>query len=348
MQLKIAIINFFSQDDIAEARQVMIDNVRDVIPEYPHLNKKRTDSVNRAAVDIMVDDMLEMFKLLDTADQQWLVPTFVCDNVCKLPSSPEAAGNVMSLYEEIAAHEGRLIKLQETMTQVLKDISSNKTEIASLKQRSPPGGKGNHTNRPNGDSRETPRRMPRLERQPILEQQAPASAAATADSEVLSDNENTASTSDTQVGESNTNHYRDAVLNDKSSPTENDTFKTVGPNSGKRPNKGANPKTKRPQRTGGTCEELGCLLAGPETFQLQLTNLSPTLGTDDISNYVENKGDDINVLKVEDITSECWNTKRFLVTLEYKYLNTVLSGEFWPKNVYFKRWFTHKKSNNAK
>ncbi len=88
---------------------MMIDNVRDVIPDFPHLNKKRTDSVNRQASDIIVDDMYDMFRALDNVGDQWLVPRFMCDNVCKLPGSPEDAGNMMSMYEDIASHERKLL-----------------------------------------------------------------------------------------------------------------------------------------------------------------------------------------------------------------------------------------------
>ncbi len=97
MQIKTAILNFFSDDDIAEARQMMMDNVRGVIPDFPHLNKKITDSVNRLASDIKVDDMHDMLRALYNVGDQWLVPRFICDNVCKLPGSPEAAWNMMSI-----------------------------------------------------------------------------------------------------------------------------------------------------------------------------------------------------------------------------------------------------------
>ncbi len=76
---------------------MMIDNVRDVIPDFPHLNKKRTDSVNRQASNIMVDDMHDMFRALDNVEDQWLVPRFMCDNVCKLPGSPDAAWNIEAM-----------------------------------------------------------------------------------------------------------------------------------------------------------------------------------------------------------------------------------------------------------
>ncbi len=62
---------------------------------------------------------------------------------------------------------------------------------------------------------------------------------------------------------------------------------------------------RKPIQTGGTAEDNGVLKAGLDTFQVQITNVSPSLGHDDIVNYVESKGD-LKPSNIENITSDGW------------------------------------------
>ncbi len=149
----------------------------------------------------------------------------------------------------------------------------------------------------------------------------------------------------------------DSALNNV---VENDTrdsgdFHQVCHNNGRRPNKGTGSvmvsersavMKRQATRTGGTAEDNGTLKADPETFQVQITNVSPSLGHDDIVNYVESKGD-LKPSNIEDIKSDGWNIKRFLLTFEYKHHDVIMAQDFWPRRIYFKRWFRHKQPNNT-
>ncbi len=65
--------------------------MKHLIPDFPHLGKKRADSSNRTASYIMVDDILDMFKALDNVQRED-IPAFMCDDASKLsPISPEAS-----------------------------------------------------------------------------------------------------------------------------------------------------------------------------------------------------------------------------------------------------------------
>ena len=103
-QIKSAVLKFYASNTVENARKELVDNVKDVIPNYPYLNKKRMDSANRSAKDVMVEDILDMFKALDSAEQEQM-PKFVSDDAAKLPGCPEAAGNMMSLYDDLAAQQ---------------------------------------------------------------------------------------------------------------------------------------------------------------------------------------------------------------------------------------------------
>ena len=131
-QLKTAVLKFYSPEEIEEARQSLIDGVKDLIPSYPHLYKKRVDSSKRSAKDVMVEDIIEMFKALDHIEEN-LIPKFLGDNAMKVPGCPEAANNMMSLYDNLAIQQRELEKLQETMTRVIQDVAKNSSELVKIK-----------------------------------------------------------------------------------------------------------------------------------------------------------------------------------------------------------------------
>ncbi len=110
----------------------------------------------------------------------------------------------------------------------------------------------------------------------------------------------------------------------------------------KRPNKrisrdkGPNKTVKaRPPRTGGTGDSI-LLIAGPQPFQVQITNVNSELEVDDIKKFIVNKEMGIEMINIEDKTSEGCQTKRFLLTFDYKHYEQVMSADFWPKKIYFR------------
>ncbi len=115
LKMKYAVLEYYSHEDIVSARQEMEDSVKHLIPEFPHLRKKRTESTNRIASDIMIDDILDMFKSLDNVKDE-LISRFMCHDTSKLPpSSPEAAGSMMAVMENIAAQQRTIQQMQESM-----------------------------------------------------------------------------------------------------------------------------------------------------------------------------------------------------------------------------------------
>lgn len=123
LQLKQAVLNFYSHDDVELARKTLIDNVRKLIPEYPHLDTKRTNSVNRQARDIMADDIIDIFRALESLEDKTLVPKFLAADHSKLPScGPEAAGSLMNMYENLASQQRQLLDLQNTVLSLRKDV----------------------------------------------------------------------------------------------------------------------------------------------------------------------------------------------------------------------------------
>lgn len=288
----------------------MEDHVKHLIPEYPHLGKRRTDSVNRQARDIMVDDIIEMFRAVDNSSLPGGVPVFVAVDVSKLPpSGPEAAGSLMSLMESLAVQQRQITQMQETMSSIRIDVDKNRADIGTM---SP-----NKRNEPS--AMET-------------EKEGDKSVIAVTDGD------------DTSI--------------DTEQPSRDDTYaQAVGrqtlvaggqfQNGKKRPDKGKDKgkfKGSRSEKVGGTAES-SILTAGPKDFYVQITNVYNEIDEDNIKDYISGKADDITVLNVEDTTTEGWSTKRFLIRMEYKHMDRVMTPEFWPKNIYYKRWFPRRSRN---
>ncbi len=129
LKMKYAVLEYYSNEDIASARQVMEDSVKHLIPEFPHLGKKRTDSTNRTASDIMIDDILDMFKSLDNVKDE-VIPHFMCDDASKLPpSSPEVAGSMMAVMENIAAQQRQIQQMKESMCTMRVDYEKMRESV---------------------------------------------------------------------------------------------------------------------------------------------------------------------------------------------------------------------------
>ena len=339
--LKNAALNYYSNEDVEAARQTMVDSVRHLIPEFPHLDKKRTDSQNRQARYIMMDDIIDMFKALDHVEQR-SVPVFVCSDASQLPPGPENAGNMMAMFDALAAQQRQMQQMQETMTQVMQDVARNKSDIAQCHKAR---GVQNVKKRQQSVSRGGP----------TVPDQAAVPPNGTTDEAAVDGPTPGGSTDQTQE-----RGYADAVLQPQTVNQGDEQFQTVGVNNGKRPNKGkgknggkvvaSKPDTgsgrKKVVRSVGTAEDCGLLSAGPTNFQLQVTNVSPSVGTKDLVEYIENKAEGVKPTEIEDITSEGWNTKRFLLTFEYKHFDIIKAEGFWPKKIYFKRWFPQKQKDN--
>ena len=43
LQMKTTVTQFYSADELTDARQVMLDHVKDLIPDLPNLNKRRVE-----------------------------------------------------------------------------------------------------------------------------------------------------------------------------------------------------------------------------------------------------------------------------------------------------------------
>ena len=310
------VLNFYSDDAIMSAKQVLEENVKEYLPDHPAIGVRRTGSSKRSASDAIVDDIIDLMTAIRKVDAGG-IPLFVCSDAKSLPNTgPEEAGNMLTVLETLASQQQQIRMMQESMSLFridLDKVNKNQTTVAI-----------NHNipvadHQPSDDSRET-------EKQFAVEATSNAKTSCEA-SEVI------------PVKEDKRN-YSNAI---KQKPKDNDTSSSFQAG-GKRPNKGMNKSAQktslvRQSRIGGT-NDSNALRAGPSRFQLQITNVNNELSTGDIKKYMSEKG--VEVVNIEDKSSDGWETKRFLITLLYQDYETVMKADFWPKKIYFKRWFPAK------
>ena len=225
----------------------------------------------------------------------------------------------MAVLEAVAAQQRQMKQMQESMNEMRIDLmrlqskeTATNDDTASIVIVEPPAG-----DKESADAKKVSPLAPK--NQHAKKEAAPAP-----------------STSSSQSGGNRL--YSGAVQREPQAKTGSEGFQQQV----KRPNKGtnsANGKSKKHASMGGTSDS-GTLRAGPNTFQIQVTNVNSDLSDDDIKAYLSSKS--VEPVKIEDKTSPGWETKRFLLTLPFDNFENVMSPEFWPKKIYFKRWFPAK------
>ena len=322
LNIKNAVLNFYSSEDIAAARQVIEESVKNVVPEHPCYGKKRTDSSKRKACDAKVDDILDLFNALDKVEDDTSVPRFMCSDASTLPpAGPEQAGSMMTILEALATQQREIRQLQESMNMFRIEMD-HVPKIDVVLPVTVAAEKAVEEESPT---------------MPLAEPAAEPAAGTSSREESTSDDkphEDTPPSSKSANGKS----FAKAVQQNVEKRDDGRPFQ----NQVKRPLKGSSKGVMKPNKQtkqGGTGES-AFLRAGPSTFQLQVTNVNSDLGVDDIKSYLTGK--DVAAIRVEDNSSENWQTKRFVVTLAYEHYERVMNPEFWPKKIYFKRWFPAK------
>lgn len=328
LAIRSSILNFYSADEVASARQVIEDSVKDIIFEHPAIGKKRTDSSKRTACDAMVDDILDFLSALDRVEDA-IVPKFVCSNARGLPpAGPEDGGSLMTVLEAVAAQQRQMKQIQESMNEMRSDLIKLQTKDAAVIGKTASSVVANPSVKDGTDSRVEKGTLPlrgQRDAAPKVDQVPSTSRGkSTCDGLIFGSVQNQSKI------QSSGEEYQHQV---------------------KRPNKGSlreHGKTKKQTSKGGTSES-DTLLAGPSKFQVQITNVNSDLNVDDIKTYLRSK--ETQAVSIEDKTSPGWETKRYLLTFSYEQFDKVLSADFWPKKIYFKRWFpaiAAKANNNSK
>ena len=319
IQMKLAIVNFYNEDDISDAKKLLVEAAAHIDVEIDQLAGARQNSHNRMAKEAEADDILDIFQKFDGSEDSANIKFYI-DDVSKLPpAAPEAGGNMMSMFEAIARQAAQLQALQDAVAKVTDMAQNNTTNIQKMTTRS-------YASATMGGIQRKDARNPALSVAGSSyhgSKDGPGSKASGGRSEEV------------QLAES----WRDIQV-----PLQDDGFTTVQPYRRNKQDQSIKIKP-RPKANCGAGGGTGQTFAGPDTFYVQVTNVNSSVKDTDLKEFIEGKNEDIEIKEIKDTSSTGWDTKRFLLTFAIKDLEKVMKNEFWPEKIYFRSWY---KSRGAK
>ena len=133
LQLKLAILAYYKEDEVDEAKRILVDATKDIVNGVNDAFKDRQNSNRRSAREANVEDILVIHRALDTTDEDQR-PIFCARDVSKLPPvAPEAAGSMVSLFEIMSSQRRDIDALSKAVADLTADVEKNKSEISSAK-----------------------------------------------------------------------------------------------------------------------------------------------------------------------------------------------------------------------
>ena len=319
MQMKIALLSFFNEYEIAEAKDKLLENLKDHTIDITQESTMRNNSMLRSAKEATVDDLLSIFQKLDQSLEDR--PMFLVEDISMiLPASPEAGGSVMSLVESMAKLQRELQEVRQTTVNIRQDMQLHASTLEDHDERIK--AVTTSTSRPNTEVKGKQSSMTLTQGQPT------ASSSAPVDTKMLSD-------ALKKVTENRPTMAEMVQL----ACTDEEGFTLVR---GKKAKMAAEKAPAKQRGTQGTAEGAGNLKAGPHSFKVRLTNINPSINENDIRDYVKSKDDSLNPTEITDMTSDGWNTKRYILTFDSSAYDKIMNASFWSPKIYFKQWFDAK------
>lgn len=309
-QLKVVLLGYYSEDEINNAKEVIISHAKKMDIDIKDMDVKRQGSSTRSASEAEIDDILNIYTKV-TSGSPKKVSRFCCEDIARLPPvAPEATGSLVTLYEILAKQQRQLIEMETNLVSLRSDVLKN-TEKLTVGS--------------------TYADVVRLN-------ESPASSCIPNDTNATTTRV-APSTSRVVTGLPRIEHATlNAALQQISASDSN--FQTVHSN-GKRPFKGTERLVSRPKKQPqkGAAVEAGSLMSGPELFHVQLTNVSPKITEERITEYIKEKDATLSINEVTDTSSEGWETKRFLLSFNMEFYEIIMNDQFWPKGIYYKQWY---------
>ena len=135
--LKDALIRHFDPVDISQARSVLQNAVKNILPNYREIQGNRASSSGRERHDVEADDicgvMLELSNLIGDEAQQ--IPVFVVDDVRKIPNVAPEEHNVVSVLQKVLKMQQRIDEIASSVETNQMRLVSHDTELSTCKSR---------------------------------------------------------------------------------------------------------------------------------------------------------------------------------------------------------------------
>jgi hypothetical protein len=305
------LLSHYSEDDVNEAKDVILNQAKKMDIDVKDIDVRRQDSSTRSAKEAETDDILGLYTKMISVNQR-KAPRFCCDDVsCLPPTAPEAGGSLLSLFEVMAKQQRQLLQMESAMASLQANVMKNTEKLAGM---------------------------------------VPTYAAAVCPGESGKTSVTTPSISYFKAveGAPGTSRINQEMV---SAALQQVTEGAAGFNAvhgnGKRQLKGTGKLTARPRKPpqAGAADDNGSLSSGPEVFHVQLTNVSPKITEDEITQYITEKNDKLDINEIKDTSSEGWETKRFCLTFNMEFFDEIMNDQFWPKGIYYKQWYRIKSSS---
>lgn len=300
VQLKLTSLAAFSEDEIVDARNLLVSALKEIGPIADLVNElpKRMNSSTRSAKEATFDDIMNVLSKLDTHDHDIV---FLVEDISKVPPFPPETATLMSMAEEIANLRREMNEMKHSLTEVRGDVLSQSESIRHQHM----------------EIRSIKTAPPSLvaARNDDMQHEIPQHAHARNDETELK------TTSPVQK-------------------SPEDGFQTVE-------NKKKLKRRRRNAKAGTSSDSSSDLSSGRETFTVELTNVRPTTTCDSLKKYVMSQNADVDLVNVEDSSSEGFETKRFWLKFNEKDYPVVMKADFWPPRIYFsrRRYFGRPKNN---
>lgn len=323
LMIRMAVITFYSEEEIHEAKAKLMKTVGDTI-DIRDIKENRQNIAQRSAKEKEVEDILHIMKLIDEENDTTF--EFLAKKLNRLPpASSEAGGSLMSLVEIIGQQTAQLMAMKTVTTTMEAQIKELTAKVKNNK-------KAIEETATRTTSYAAKVRTHQGSTGPAVDISIPAGGATQMRPAVPSYLDSTSKTD-----EANENEENSSTLG----------FSVVGKNGGKGPNKATATGNQRPTPNQGKAGTHNMLQAGPTWIFVQITNVRQQVTETDLSTYISEKTHgNFTELSIKDTSTGGWSTKRFLLEFDVKHMDDVLCEHFWPGKIYFKRCFPERKSKN--
>lgn len=283
----------------------------DMLGEIP----ERKDSKTRTAKEAYTDDLLNAFNALDECND---LPSFVvsANELHLVPRIHPEEIEMVSMAERLGAVEQTLAMMNEKMKLMAQFGSHVNQECESTWPKLPAYGNGSDGNR----SQENEQICPNASMASAPGMRPPSSPSRQAQGR-------RGPTEDVRRQAASQQQPGSRSMAQVAAAIGDGDFTEV--------------KKKPPRKRGkeGTSSGARSFKAGSDKFTVQITNVNPSVGSDDIKAYIKDMGVDSQEAEVKDTSTDGWPTKRYLITLPRDVFDKVMSPEFWPPKVYFSQFF---------
>ena len=320
MMLRMAVLTFYQEDVIHEAKLKLMKSVDNLEFDLKDSKENRQNTASRTAREKEFEDIMSIMRMIDESEDTEI--RFFAEDLTKIPpAAPESAGSMLSIVEAMSNQNARIDKLQDSILKMMTEIEENKKTIRKFENKPQPTAIPSTSRRASDAAANDNGRNSRSIYANVLKASLSAIEPQGDTSEVDSE------------ANSDVDGYTE-VINRSAKKKRLQISKN---------NERSKDKPKK-----GTAGLSNLLCSGPESVFIQLTNVKPTVKIEDIKRYIEEKSEgNLKEVSIKDTSSEGWPTKRILVEFKADDAEKVTGNDFWPGTIYFKRWYPAKPKRDA-